>query len=172
MKPLVLVIMGVSGSGKSTVAEQLAKRLGWMFQEGDALHPAANIEKMRAGKPLNDEDRAPWLKIIAQWIDARLAAGEHGVVTCSALKRVYRDMIIGDRPGVQLIYLHGDRSTLEQHINARHHAFMPPTLLDSQLATLEEPGPDERVIEVDVAGTVEHTVAELLHRLESPELQA
>jgi gluconokinase len=172
MKPLVLVIMGVSGSGKSTIAEQLAKRLGWMFQEGDSLHPAANVAKMRAGKPLNDEDRAPWLAIIAQWIDSRLAAGEHGVVTCSALKRAYRNIIIDDRLGVQLIYLHGDRPTLEQHINTRHHEFMPPTLLDSQLATLEEPGADEHVIEVDVAGTVEHTVAELLRRLGNPELAA
>jgi gluconokinase len=171
MKPLVLVLMGVSGSGKSTIAEQLAKRLGWMFQEGDALHPAANVEKMRAGIPLNDEDRAPWLTIIAQWIDARLAAGEHGVVTCSALKRAYRNMIIGDRPRVLLIYLHGDRVTLEQHINARHHEFMPTTLLDSQLATLEEPGADEHVIEVDVAGSVEHTVAEILQQLECPQLR-
>jgi carbohydrate kinase (thermoresistant glucokinase family) len=169
MKPLVLVLMGVSGSGKSTIAEQLAQHLGWMFQEGDALHPAANVEKMRAGIPLNDEDRAPWLAVIAKWIDARLATDEHGVITCSALKRAYRDIIIGKRPGVQLIYLHGDRLTLEQHIRSRHHEFMPTTLLDSQLATLEEPGADECMIEVDVASSVEHTVAEILRQLETPE---
>ncbi len=166
MSPLVLVIMGVSGSGKSTIAEQLAKRLGWCFQEGDALHPASNVAKMRAGQPLNDEDRAPWLEIIAHWIDERLASGQHGVITCSALRRAYRGVIIGDRSGVQLIYLHGDRSTLEQHVNARHHDFMPTSLLDSQLATLEEPGRDEDVIEVDVAGTVEHTVTALFERLQ------
>ncbi|MEJ1977889.1 MAG: gluconokinase [Acetobacteraceae bacterium] len=165
MKPAVLVVMGVSGSGKSTVAEHLAKQLGWKFQEGDALHPAANVAKMRAGIPLNDEDRKPWLALIAQWIDARLAAGEPGIVTCSALKRAYRDMIIGDRPGVQLIYLHGDRTTLTEHLQGRHHEYMPPTLLDSQLATLEEPHEDEHVIQVDVAGTIEHTVAAIIDRL-------
>jgi gluconokinase len=165
MTPRVLIIMGVSGSGKSTVAEQLAQQLGWPFQEGDALHPPANVAKMRAGTPLNDEDRKPWLAKIAEWIDERLTAGEHGIVTCSALKRAYRDMIVGNRPGVQLVYLHGDRPTLVAHIQGRHHEYMPPTLLDSQLATLEEPGADEHVIEVDVAGTIEHTVAEVLRRL-------
>ena len=166
MSPLVLVVMGVSGSGKSTIAEQLATRLGWCFQEGDALHPAANVAKMRAGQPLSDEDRAPWLELIAHWIDERLASGQHGVITCSALKRSYRSMIIGDRSGVRLIYLHGDRATLEQHVNARHHDFMPTSLLDSQLATLEEPDPHEDIIEVDVAGTIEHTVTALLGQLQ------
>jgi carbohydrate kinase (thermoresistant glucokinase family) len=165
MTPCVLVIMGVSGSGKSTVAERLAQQLGWPFQEGDALHPAANVAKMRAGMPLNDDDRKPWLALIAQWIDARLAAGEPGIVTCSALKRAYRNVIIGDRQGVQLVYLHGDRATLTEHLQGRHHEYMPPTLLDSQLATLEEPHADEHVIEVDIAGTVDHTVAEVLRRL-------
>lgn len=165
MTPRVLVIMGVSGSGKSTVAERLALQLGWPFQEGDALHPAANVAKMRSGVPLNDDDRKPWLALIAQWIDARLAAGEPGIVTCSALKRVYRNVIIGDRPGVQLVYLHGDRATLTEHLQGRHHEYMPPTLLDSQLATLEEPHADEHVIEVDIAGTVDHTVAEIIRRL-------
>ncbi len=163
--PRVLVLMGVSGSGKTTVAKQLAGKLGWAYQEGDALHPKANVDKMHAGIPLDDEDRKPWLTLIAAWIDARLAAGEPGIVTCSALKRKYRDMIIGPRQGVQLVYLHGDKPVLQEHLAGRHHEYMPTTLLDSQLATLEEPHEDEHVIEVDVAGSIEHTVDEILRRL-------
>jgi gluconokinase len=167
MTPSVLIVMGVSGSGKTTVAEHLAKDLGWMFQEGDSLHPAANVEKLRQGTPLTDADRAPWLTIIANWISARVAAGEHGIITCSALKRAYRDQIIGGHPEVGLVYLHGDRATLEQHVKARHHEYMPVALLDSQLHTLEEPGADEPVIEVDVAGTIEETVAAVLSRIQA-----
>jgi gluconokinase len=166
MTPLVLIVMGVSGSGKSTVAMRLADQLGWKFQEGDSLHPAANVAKMRDGIPLTDSDRAPWLAAIAQWITDRVNAGEHGIITCSALKRAYRTRIIGGHPEVRLVYLHGDRATLEQHVAARHHEFMPATLLDSQLKTLEEPGPDEPVIQVDVAGTVDETVAAVLKRIE------
>lgn len=159
MTPKVLVVMGVSGSGKSTVAQILAERLGWVFQEGDALHPPANVEKMRAGHPLDDADRAPWLAMIAAWVSARLTAGEHGIITCSSLKRVYRDQITGGQDGVWMLYLHGDRTTLEQHLRGRHHEYMPTTLLDSQLATLEEPGAGESVITVEVTGSVEETVA-------------
>lgn len=162
----VVVMMGVSGSGKTTVAERVAAALGWSFQEGDKLHPAANVAKMAAGIPLNDEDRAPWLDIIAQWIEARLHTGQNGMITCSALKRSYRERIGNGKPGVQIVYLHGDRKTLDAHVHGRHHEFMPTTLLDSQLATLEEPVADEHVIEVDVGGTVEHTVAEVIAKLE------
>ena len=161
----VAVIMGVSGSGKTTVAERAAAELGWMFQEGDKLHPAANVAKMAAGTPLTDADRAPWLAIIATWIQTRLQAGENGVITCSALKRSYREQIGNGKPDVRIVYLHGDRATLEAHVHSRHHEFMPPTLLESQLATLEEPAADEHVIEVDVGGTVEHTVAEVVRQL-------
>jgi carbohydrate kinase (thermoresistant glucokinase family) len=165
MTPSILIVMGVSGSGKSTVAQILAKDLGWAFQEGDALHPPANVEKMRLGIPLTDSDRAPWLATIAQWISDKIVAGEPGIVTCSALKRAYRKQLVGGHPEVRLVYLHGDRATLQAHVNNRHHEYMPATLLDSQLQTLEEPGPDEPVIQVDIAGTVEHTVAEVLQQL-------
>ena len=159
------VIMGVSGSGKTTVAERAAEQLGWMFQEGDTLHPAANVEKMKSGTPLTDADRAPWLAIIAKWIQDRLAAGESGLITCSALKRSYREQLGNGKSGVQIVYLHGDRATLEAHVHGRHHEFMPPALLESQLATLEEPAPDEHVIEVDVGGAVDQTVAEVVRQL-------
>jgi gluconokinase len=162
----VFVVMGVSGSGKTTVAERLAAAFGWMFQEGDKLHPKANVEKMASGHPLDDDDRAPWLAIIAEWIEARLHTGQNGVITCSALKRAYRDRIGNGKPGVQIIYLHGDRATLEAHVQGRHHEYMPTTRLDSQLATLEEPGPDEHVIEVDVGDSIEHTVSEVIKRLD------
>ena len=161
----VAIVMGVSGSGKTTIAQRVAAELGWPYQEGDALHPAANVAKMAAGHPLTDEDRAPWLAIIAHWVQDRLRAGENGLITCSALKRIYREQIGNGKPGVQIVYLHGDRATLDAHVHGRHHEFMPPALLDSQLATLEEPAPDEHVIQVDVGGTVEHTVAEVVRQL-------
>jgi carbohydrate kinase (thermoresistant glucokinase family) len=161
----VVVVMGVSGSGKTTVAERIAGAFGWMFQEGDKLHPAANVAKMKAGIPLTDEDRGPWLDLVAEWIDARLHTGKDGVITCSALKHQYRDRIGNGKPGVVIVYLYGDRATLEAHVQGRHHEYMPPKLLDSQLATLEEPTPDEHVITVDVSGTVEHTVSEVIRLL-------
>ena len=152
-RPRVLVVMGVSSSGKTVVAEAVAARLHWAFQEGDALHPAANVAKMHAGTPLTDADRWPWLDIVAAWIDARLAAGENGIVTCSALKRAYRDRIVGQRAGVRLVYLYGSHELLSARIAARQGHFMPASLLDSQLATLEPPGADECPIALDVAAT-------------------
>lgn len=148
--PLVLVFMGVSGCGKSTVAALLAGRLGWPFEEGDALHPQANIDKMRAGEPLTDADRLPWLERVADWIDARLEAGEDGIISCSALKRSYRELLDRRRRGVVFVYLAGDRDTIYERITTRGGHFMPPSLLDSQFAALEEPGPDEPAIRVDV----------------------
>ena len=161
----VVVVMGVSGSGKTTIAERIAGALGWVFQEGDKLHPAANVAKMKAGHPLDDADRAPWLAIIAEWVEARLHTGQNAIITCSALKRAYRETIGNGKPGVQFVYLYADRATLDAHVNNRHHEYMPATLLDSQLATLEQPTPDEHVILVDVSGTVEHSVAEVIRQL-------
>ncbi len=148
--PCVLVVMGVSGSGKTTVAKLLAARLHWELQEGDALHPPANVAKMAGGTPLTDADRWPWLDRIAAWIDARLAAGNSGIVTCSALKRSYRERIIGARRRVRLVFLDGDEALLAPRLAARRGHFMPPTLLQSQLATLEKPGADEHPITVHV----------------------
>lgn len=156
----VLVVMGVAGSGKSTLAARLAQRLRWPLQDGDALHPRANIDKMTAGQPLDDADRWPWLRLVAAWIDARAAAGEPGIVTCSALKRAYRDLL--RRDFVRFVHLTGDRDLLAQRIQGRSGHFMPPSLLDSQLATLEAPGADERAIAVDMALNSEAQVASVL----------
>ncbi len=161
----IAIVMGVSGSGKTTVAAMLAGALGVAFLEGDELHPRANVEKMRSGTPLTDEDRWPWLRAIAARIDQWRAAGQAGVVTCSALKRAYRDILIGDRPEVRLVYLRGSHQLIHERMAARHEHFMPVGLLDSQFATLEEPGPDERPIVVDVGGTPEQIVAEILRQL-------
>lgn len=149
--PRVLVVMGVSGSGKTTLATVLAQRLGWPLQEGDALHPPENVAKMAGGTPLTDADRWPWLDRIAAWIDARLAAGGNGIVTCSALRRAYRDRILGRRAGVRLVFVQGAPDLLAARLAARRGHFMPPGLLASQLATLEPPAPDEHAITVDAA---------------------
>jgi carbohydrate kinase (thermoresistant glucokinase family) len=145
-----LVVMGVSGSGKSTIASMLAQRLYWVYEDADWFHPKSNIEKMHHGEPLNDEDRWPWLHAIADWIDSTRRAGGHGVVACSALKRVYRDILIGDRRDVRLVFLKGDLDLIARRIAARADHFMPPTLLESQFAALEEPQADERPIVVSI----------------------
>ena len=149
-KPVVLVFMGVSGCGKTTVAAILAGRLGWPFEEGDAMHPQSNIEKMAAGHPLTDEDRAPWLEKVARWVEERLAAGENGLITCSALKRSYRDVINRRGSGVVFVYLAGSKETIAARLAVRHGHFMPSSLLDSQFADLEEPTSDEPAIRVDI----------------------
>ncbi len=163
----VLIVMGVSGVGKSTIAEALAQKLGWKFQEGDDLHPPSNVQKMHAGIPLTDADRAPWLATIKRWIDARIEAGEPGLVTCSALRRSYRDTLIDGRAKVRILYLHSDEATIEDRIEHRTGHFMPASLLESQLQTLEEPAADENPITVEVAGTVEETVSAILRALDS-----
>jgi gluconokinase len=150
MHPSVLVLMGVSGSGKTTVAGVLATQLGWQFQEGDALHPQSNIDKMHAGQPLTDADRRRWLETVAEWIEARLDAGENGLITCSALKRSYRELINRRHSGVVFVYLAGSKTTIAARLAARHGHFMPSGLLDSQFADLKEPTPDEPHIRVDV----------------------
>jgi gluconokinase len=165
-KPLIVVVMGVSGSGKSTVAAMLAAALGCQFQEGDDLHPPENVEKMRSGTPLTDADRMPWLRKIAEEIDGWRARGECGVLTCSALKRSYRDLIIGDRHDVVLVYLKGSRDLIHRRMAARHEHFMPVALLDSQFATLEEPTPDKHPIIVDVGGKPAEIAHEIVRQLE------
>ncbi|WP_338662867.1 gluconokinase [Pararoseomonas sp. SCSIO 73927] len=142
----VVLVMGVSGAGKTTIARLLAERLGWAYLEGDDLHPAANVAKMASGTPLTDEDRWPWLRDIAAQIDGWLAEGRCGVVTCSALKRRYRDVLIGGRAGVRLVYLRGATDLLSPRIAARAGHFMPATLLESQFAALEPPTEDEHPI--------------------------
>ncbi|MBV8185692.1 MAG: gluconokinase [Alphaproteobacteria bacterium] len=164
-RPIIVVVMGVSASGKTTVARLLAERLHAAFQEGDALHPAANVEKMKNGIPLTDADRLPWLHRIAQRIDEWRLAGQSGVLTCSALKRSYREIIVGDRPEVRLVYLKGSHALIRRRIEARHGHFMPASLLDSQFATLEEPGPDERPVTVDIDAAPERIADEVVSRL-------
>ncbi len=146
----VIVVMGVSGAGKSTVARRLASGLGWDFEEGDSLHPASNLAKMAAGEALTDADRAPWLASLASWIDTELASSGHGVVTCSALKRSYRDQL--RRAGVLFVLLDVPRRELERRVTHRHGHFMPAGLLDSQLEALEPPSGDERAITVQSGG--------------------
>lgn len=164
--PVIAVITGVSGSGKTTIATLVSAALGCQFQEGDDLHPADNVAKMRSGTPLTDGDRMPWLHKIAAKIDDWRAKGESGVLTCSALKRSYRDIIIGERRDVTLVYLKGSYELIRRRLAARHDHFMPLALLDSQFATLQEPAPDEHAIIVDVGGRPAEIVAEILHQLE------
>jgi gluconokinase len=162
---VVLVVMGVSGSGKTAVAEAVAERLGWPFLEGDSLHPPENVEKMASGEPLTDEDRMPWLRRIAAWVEEQLGAGESGVVTCSALKRSYREVLDRRRAGVLFVHLDGDRATLERRMGARTGHFMPLSMLDSQLATLEEPRPDEPAVRVPIDQPLEQVVAAVVAAL-------
>jgi carbohydrate kinase (thermoresistant glucokinase family) len=166
MTNTVLIVMGVSGVGKSTIAESLNTHLRWPYQEGDDLHPPANVEKMKHHIPLTDEDRWPWLDSVKAWIDARVAAAEPGMITCSALKRIYRDRLIAGRPMVRILYLRSDVKVLEDHLAHRTGHFMPPDLLASQLKTLEEPAADENPITVQVDGEVEDTVQAILTALQ------
>ena len=165
----VIVVMGVSGSGKSTVAKALAKDEGWPILEGDDFHPPANVAKMASGTPLTDEDRWPWLRAIAAAIDAARARGQNEVVACSALKRAYRDILIGDRNDVRLVYLQGSKQLIGDRLKARKGHFMPPALLDSQFATLEEPGEAERPIVASIApppDAIAETIIEKLRQRE------
>jgi gluconokinase len=150
---LSLIVMGVSGAGKSVVAADLARRLQWELAEGDSLHPAANVAKMSAGTPLTDEDRWPWLRLVGDWIDDAAARGVGSVVTCSALKRSYRDLLCGGRPQVRFVHLAGSKALIGGRLGARRGHFMPPALLDSQLGDLEPLGPDEPGIVIPVDGT-------------------
>ncbi|GAC1440702.1 MAG: gluconokinase [Mycobacteriales bacterium] len=138
-----LVVMGVSGSGKTTVAQAAAKELGWVFAEGDDFHPPANVAKMHAGIPLTDDDRWPWLRALAAWIGEREAAGQDCVLTCSALKRVYRDLLRDGHPSVRFVHVTASAETIRRRLELRRGHYMPASLLDSQLADLEPLAPDE-----------------------------
>ena len=150
LAPAVLVVMGVSGCGKSTVGALLAAQLHWGFEDADWFHSTSNVDKMHHGITLTDDDRWPWLGAIAAWIDKTRRAGGHGVIACSALKRRYRDVLIGDRVDVRLVYLKGDETLIARRIAIRHEHFMPRSLLHSQFEALEEPGPDETPIIVSI----------------------
>ncbi len=161
----VMVVMGVSGSGKSTIGALLARRLRWEFEDADWLHPAANIDKMHNGIPLTDEDRRPWLEAVAAWIDKTRSSGGHAIVACSVLKRRYRDVLIGERTDVRLVYLKGDETLIARRIATRHEHFMPRSLLRSQFEALEEPGPDETPVTVSIEPQPREIVAKIMSAL-------
>lgn len=163
--PSVIVVMGVASSGKTSLGERLGETLGWPFRDADSFHPPENVAKMSSGIPLTDEDRKPWLAAIAAWVDELRATGKHGVVTCSALKKAYRRIIVGDRPDVALVYLKGSRELIGERMAQRQHHFMPPSLLASQFATLEEPGPDEQPLVVPVELAKDAIVEQVLEEL-------
>jgi gluconokinase len=162
-----IVVMGVSGSGKSTVAAELVARLGWEFAEGDEFHPAANVEKMRAGHPLDDDDRWPWLRTLADWIGEHERAGRSVIVTCSALKGSYRDLLRDGHPSAWFAQVTADAELIRRRIESRTGHYMPPSLLDSQLATLEPLQPDEPGAIISGEGSPEAVVAELLAALDA-----
>ena len=163
--PHAIITVGVSGSGKTTVGEVLAKRLGWSFIDGDAFHPAANVEKMRAGTPLTDDDRWPWLKAIAAEIARRRATKDRVVIACSALKRVYRDVLVGGHSDVLLVHMKGTREQIMSRLAPRQGHYFPAALLDSQFAALEEPDASENALTVIVDRDVDALVDEILRAL-------
>ena len=156
----IVVVMGVAGCGKTTVGEALARILRWRFQEGDALHPPANVAKMAGGTPLTDEDRWPWLATIADVMATWRSAGQSGVVTCSALKRAYRDALRRGQTDVRILHLAGTRDLIASRLATRRGHFMPATLLDSQYAALEPPGPEEATLTQNIALPPEHLAAQ------------
>ena len=166
--PVTLVVMGVSGVGKTSVAHALVTRTDWPFQEGDDLHPEANRAKMAAGTPLTDDDRWPWLRRIAGWIGEQEAAGRDAVVTCSALRRSYRDLLCDGHPSVRFVYLQAAEEVLAERITHRNHEYMPPGLLRSQLDTLEPLEADEPGVRVETHGTPDDVAARTLQALGLP----
>lgn len=161
-----IIIMGVSGSGKSTIADALANRTGYADEDGDSFHPPANVAKMHAGIPLTDEDRWPWLRAIAAAVDRNADAGRPIIIACSALKRAYRDILVHGRTDVRLVYLKGTREVIASRLAARRNHFMPPSLLDSQFATLEEPTADEPAITTNIDAPVAAIVDDIVRQLE------
>jgi gluconokinase len=163
--PCALVVMGVSGSGKSTIAEKLAERLLWRYEDGDKFHPAGNVAKMSAGHPLTDEDRWPWLQAIADEIDRVCKAGGHAVIACSALKRVYRDILVHGRNDVRIVYLDGTEQLIADRLVRRKGHFMPAGLLASQFGTLEPPAANENAITVSIDASVDAIVDDIVRQL-------
>jgi gluconokinase len=163
--PCALIVMGVSGSGKTTIATRLAERLGWTFEDGDRFHPASNVAKMSAGHPLTDEDRLPWLTAIADEIDRVAGDGGHVVIACSALKRSYRDLLVHGRNDVRIVFLDGSQTLIADRLAKRKGHFMPPGLLDSQFKTLEPPQADERPITVSIDAPVDEIVEDIAAQL-------
>jgi gluconokinase len=163
--PCALIVMGVSGSGKSTVAEALGERLGWRFEDGDSFHPATNVAKMAAGHPLTDEDRWPWLNAIADEIERTCKAGGHVIIACSALKHAYRKVLLRGRDDVRFVFLRGDQELIAGRLAHRKGHFMPPELLTSQFRTLEPPDASEHVITVSIDAAVETIVDDVLCQL-------
>jgi len=157
--------MGVSGSGKSTIGIGLAKALGWDFRDGDAFHPVANVAKMKSGAPLTDDDRWPWLDAIGTHVAGLERDGGHVVIACSALKRAYRDRLRASGARLRFVHLAGSFALIDARMKARRDHFMPPSLLESQFATLEEPTADENVVRVPIEAGPEAIVAEALTRL-------
>jgi gluconokinase len=163
--PCALIVMGVSGAGKSTIGEKLAERLGWKFEDGDRFHPASNVAKMSAGQPLTDEDRWPWLRAIADEIERICEAAGHVVIASSALKRAYRDILVNGRPDVRIIYLDGSQELIASRLALRKDHFMPPGLLASQFRTLEPPDASENPVTVSIDGSVDAIVEDILRQL-------
>jgi gluconokinase len=166
--PCALIVMGVSGAGKSTVAEALSERLGWRCEDGDKFHPASNIAKMSAGEPLTDDDRWPWLKAIADEIDRLCGKRQHAVISCSALRRAYREVLVHGRDDVRIVFLDGSQKLIAERLAARKGHFMPPGLLDSQFKTLERPASDEAAVTVSIDATVEAIVDNIVRQLKLP----
>jgi len=160
----VAIVMGVSGSGKTTIGEKLAERLGWAYEDGDKFHPKSNVAKMSAGHPLTDEDRWPWLRSIADEIDRVCAAGEHAVIGCSALKRAYRDVLVHGRKDVRIVFLRGSQELIAERLKRRTDHFMPAGLLESQFETLQPPDTDENVVTVSIDASVETIVDDIVRQ--------
>lgn len=163
--PCALVVMGVAGSGKSTIGEALSNHLGWRYEDGDSFHPPSNVAKMKSGQPLTDDDRWPWLKAIAAEIDRCRQAGEHVIIACSALKRAYRDVLLHGRDDTRIVYLNGSHDVIADRLDHRKGHFMPAGLLDSQFATLEPPSQDERPIIVSIDADIDEIVDHIMQQL-------
>jgi gluconokinase len=165
--PCALIVMGVSGSGKSTIAAKLAERLNWAYEDGDRFHPASNVAKMSAGQPLTDEDRWPWLQAIADEIDRVCRSDGHAVIACSALKRAYRDVLVHGRSDARIVFLSGTQRVVADRLARREGHFMPPGLLDSQFKTLEPPAADENPVTVSIDASVETIVEDIVRQLKA-----
>jgi gluconokinase len=163
--PCALVVMGVSGSGKSTIADRLGERLAWNYEDGDRFHPANNVAKMSAGQPLTDDDRWPWLLAIANEIDRVCMAGEHAVIACSALKRAYRDVLVHGRNDVRIVFLNGTQQLISDRLARRKGHFMPAGLLDSQFKTLEPPDSSENPVTVSIDASIDAIVDDIVRQL-------